>query len=159
MKKFPVSVVLDNIRSALNVGAIFRTCDAAGIEKLYLCGITPYPPHNRIPKTALGAVETVRWEYGKNTIETVEKLKEEKKKIISVEVTDNAIEFTDYKFTTPSVLIFGNEINGVGEEILKLSDGIVKIPMFGMKESLNVATTSGIVIYEAVRQIRKLVTK
>ena len=152
MKKFPITVVLDNIRSALNVGAIFRTCDATGVEKLYLCGITPYPPHNRIPKTALGAIETVEWEYAKSTSEVLEKLKKDGKKIVSVENTKDSVEFTKYKFEAPVVLIFGNEIDGVGEDILKISDA-VKIPMFGTKESLNVATTVGIALYEVVRQI------
>ncbi len=154
MKKFPVSIVLDNIRSALNVGAIFRTCDAAAVEKLYLCGITPYPPHNKIPKTALGAVETVEWEYSKNTLETVENLKKAGNKIISVELKSNSVNYTEFKFETPVVLIFGNEIDGVGEEILNMSDAIVQIPMFGTKESLNVATTVGIVTYEVIRQIQ-----
>ena len=155
MKKFPITVVLDNIRSALNVGAIFRTCDAAGVENLYLCGITPYPPHNRIPKTALGAIETVEWEYAKSTDEVLEKLKSEGKKIVSVENSKDAVEFTKYKFETPVVLIFGNEIDGVGESILKISD-TVKIPMFGTKESLNVATTVGIALYEVIRQINPM---
>jgi len=153
MKKFPVTVVLDNIRSALNVGAIFRTCDAAGVTKLYLCGITPYPPHNRIPKTALGAIDTVSWEYAKTTREIIEKLRKENIKIVSVENSQRAVEFTKYKFETPVAMVFGNEIDGVEKGILEISDATIKIPMFGTKESLNVATTVGIALYEVIRQI------
>lgn len=160
-KKFPITIVLDNIRSALNVGAIFRTCDAAGVEKLYLGGIPPYPPHNRIPKTALGAIDTVDWEYKKDTLKLCHKLKAsslltaQSPKLISVEQTSKSITYTDYKFTPKEkyILVFGNEISGVGEEILKISDAHIEIPMFGEKESLNVATSVGVVAYEVVRQL------
>lgn len=147
--------MLDNIRSALNVGAIFRTCDAANVEKLCLCGITAYPPHNRIPKTALGAIESVPWKYFKTTPEAVKTMRQcghETIKIISVESTKKAVNFWNFKFKPPLALIFGNEINGVSKEGLKMSDAVVKIPMFGKKESLNVATSTGIVLYEVLRQ-------
>ncbi|MDD3647615.1 MAG: RNA methyltransferase [Candidatus Dojkabacteria bacterium] len=167
----PIYVILDNIRSALNVGAIFRTCDAANVEKLMLSGITAYPPHNRIPKTALGAVEYVPWQHYESTIDAIRELNNpeaQKSKnptmkqyinvaIVSVELTKGAVNYWDYKFTGPTALIFGNEITGVSKEVLKESDAVVKVPMFGQKESLNVATTVGIVTYEATRQLIKQV--
>jgi 23S rRNA (guanosine2251-2'-O)-methyltransferase len=154
-ERFPITVILDNIRSALNVGAIFRTCDAANIEKLCLCGITAYPPHNRIPKTALGAIESVPWKHFKTTpeaIKTMSQCNHKTIKIISVELAKNAINFWDYKFESPLALIFGNEISGIPKELFETSDAVIKIPMFGKKESLNVATSVGIVLYEVLRQ-------
>ena len=153
----PIIVILDNIRSALNVGAIFRTCDATNIEKLCLCGITAYPPHNRIPKTALGAIETVPWQYFKTTREAIKTITQiEDITMISVELTKDAINLWDFQFKPPIALIFGNEISGVSEDILEISDQIVKIPMFGRKESLNVATSCGVVLYEVLRQWKKI---
>ncbi len=154
-KKFPINVILDNVRSALNVGAIFRTCDATAVEKLYLCGITPYPPHNKIPKTALGSIETVPWERSVETVEVIEKLKKAGNKIISVELTSDAVDYTEFNYEFPIALVFGHEISGVEEDVLKLSDGAIKVPMYGTKESLNVATTVGIVLYEVIRQLNK----
>jgi 23S rRNA (guanosine2251-2'-O)-methyltransferase len=152
-KKFPIQVVLDNIRSAFNVGAIFRTCDAANIEKLYLCGITPYPPHNRIPKTALGAIKTVSWQYFKNTEDAIITIRQcNDVTITSVETDKRATNFWEYGFRPPLALVFGNEVKGVSKDILKLSDSIVKIPMYGKKESLNVTTSCGIVLYEVLRK-------
>ncbi|MBN2015766.1 RNA methyltransferase [Candidatus Dojkabacteria bacterium] len=154
-KQHQITVILDNIRSALNVGAIFRTCDAANIQKLYLCGITAYPPHNKIPKTALGAVETVPWKYFKNTSDAVKAIKlSDHTAIVSVELTKSAKNFWDFKFKTPLALVLGNEITGVSKEVLEASDAVVKIPMYGQKESLNVATSCGVVVYEVLRQIR-----
>jgi len=152
--KFPITVILDNIRSALNVGAIFRTCDAVNIEKLYLCGITAYPPHNRIPKTALGSIETVPWEYFDSTIKAVETIRRcNDVTIISAELTSNAVSIWEYGFRPPFAIVFGNEVSGISDEILKKSDAAVKIPMFGKKDSLNVSTAAGIVLYEAARQL------
>lgn len=150
--KFPVVCVLDDIRSALNVGAIFRTSDGAGVTKLFLTGITPYPPHNRIPKTALGAIDMVEWEYNKDTLEVVNKLIKDGYTIFSVELTDTAKNYTSVEYPEKSAFIFGNEIAGVKEELVKLSKETVYIPMYGDKESLNVATTYGIMVYEYARQ-------
>jgi len=155
-KKNQINIILDNIRSALNVGAIFRTCDAANISKLHLCGITAYPPHNKIPKTALGATKTVSWKHYQSTEKAVIKSKNLNYKIISVELTPKSINFWDYNFEQPLSLIFGNEITGISKEILNLSDSIIKVPMFGSKKSLNVATTCGIVLYEVLRKINIL---
>jgi 23S rRNA (guanosine2251-2'-O)-methyltransferase len=153
--KFPFVIVLDNIRSALNVGAIFRTCDGAGVSKLYLCGITPYPPHNRIPKTALGASEYVEWERFPNTIELLQKLKEEGYTLVSVEQTPNSKPYFEVEYPEKTALIFGHEISGVNDEVVNLSDIQVEVPMFGQKNSLNVATTAGILSYHLAMQYLK----
>lgn len=149
-----VSIVLDNIRSALNVGAIFRTCDAASIEKLFLCGITAYPPHNKIPKTALGAENFVPWSYEKSTLKTINKLNESEYHTVAVEITEKAENFWNYNFKNKSALVFGNEVSGISDDILKSCQSIVKIPMYGKKKSLNVATSVGILIYEVLKQLR-----
>jgi tRNA G18 (ribose-2'-O)-methylase SpoU len=150
-KRHPVSVVLEDVRSALNVGSIFRTSDGANIEKLYLTGITPYPPHNRIPKTALGAIDSVPWERHANSYEIIKK-QAQVTTLIAVEINENAINYTDYKFLFPTTIVLGNEISGISPEILALCKQTIKIPMFGQKESLNVATAYGIIIYEIIRQ-------
>ncbi len=151
-RKFPIYVILENIRSAFNVGAIFRTSDAVGIKKLYLTGITPYPPHNKIPKTALGATKTVKWKYEKNIYNVIEKLKKQNVKVIGVEITPNAQIYTDTHYENPVALILGNEIHGIESKTLNLCDKIVKIPMFGSKKSLNVEVSYAIVVYEIIRQ-------
>lgn len=152
MTNNPIHVILEDIRSAFNVGAFFRTSDAAGIEKLWLTGITPYPPHNRIPKTALGAIETVPWEYSVDINETISKLQEKNISIVGVELTTNAKDYTQIKFDKPTALIFGNEINGISDSTLEKCDHIAKIPMFGQKKSLNVEVSYGIMVYEIIRQ-------
>lgn len=151
MKNFPIKVLLEDIRSAFNVGSIFRTSDAAGIEELILTGITPYPPHNRIPKTALGATETVNWKYIPDKISAVEYCGQTTE-IIGVEITETATSYFDCDFKKPTTLVFGNEITGVSEELLRKCKKVVKIPMYGTKHSLNIATSYGIVVYEIVRQ-------
>lgn len=151
-KKHPITIILEDVRSALNVGAIFRTADAAGIEKLVLLGITCYPPHNKIPKTALGAVETVSWEYHKDKNEYIDKISKTIP-LIGCEINDHAKNIYEYRFPCPVALIFGNEITGLSEATLRKVKDCIKIPMFGMKESLNVATSVGIITYEVVRQI------
>lgn len=152
--RFPINVILDNIRSAYNVGSFFRTSDAARIRKLYLCGITCYPPHNKIPKTALGAQDSVPWEHNKNTEEVIKKLKKQGNQIVAVEQTPDAVSYWEFKYKKPCTLIFGNEINGVGEDILKLADAKVYIPMYGKKKSLNVVVSFGVVLYEVLRRIK-----
>lgn len=152
--KSPIYVILDNIRSALNVGSIFRTCDAVNVEVLYLCGITAYPPHNKLPKTSLGAIDYVQWKHFSTTRGAVKSLPQGTS-IISVELTSTAVDFWRVTYKQPLALIFGNEITGISEEILKLASKTVKIPMFGKKESLNVATSCGIVLYEVTRQWRR----
>jgi 23S rRNA (guanosine2251-2'-O)-methyltransferase len=147
MAKFPYAIMLDNVRSALNVGAIFRTCDAAGASKLYLTGITPYPPHNRIPKTALGAIEFVDWERHIDGLALLEDLKSKGWQVVVVEQSDKSVPYNTVEFQANTVLVFGHEIHGVEDKIIELADQVVELPMFGQKESLNVATTVGIMAY------------
>jgi len=150
-KRNSVSVILEDVRSALNVGAIFRTCDAVLAEKLYLFGITPYPPHNKIPKTALGATETVPWVYSKDRFASIKDLSDTLP-LVAIEITDQAIDLYEYKFPEKVGIVLGNEISGVSSETLDKCIAVVKIPMYGQKESLNVATSCGIVLYEIIRQ-------
>jgi 23S rRNA (guanosine2251-2'-O)-methyltransferase len=148
-----LSALLDNIRSAWNVGAIFRTADGLGIKKLYLCGITPTPDSESVRKTSLSAEETVAWEYSRNALETVNKLKNEGHKFIALEQTNGAVSLTDYRFPNPSpfILIVGNEVTGVDPELLDLCDQIIHIPMLGQKCSLNVEVAFGIAVFQLTR--------
>jgi len=145
-----IVVILDNVRSVLNVGAILRTCDGAGVKKLYLAGITPEVTHKKIAKTALGAEAYVKSEHVKSAIEVVEELKKEGFEIISVEQTSKSEDYSKVEYSDKVCLIFGNEISGVSSELLDLSNKVVELPMFGKKNSLNVATTVGIVVYHVV---------
>lgn len=151
MDKQPFTIILEDIRSALNVGAIFRTCDAVNNEKLVLTGITPYPPHNKIPKTALGAIETVPWSFNKDKQSVIDQYAQ-KTTLIAIEITPKAKDLYDYNFPKNCALIFGNEITGVSEYALQKAAMTIKIPMYGSKESLNIATSVGIVCYEIIRQ-------
>jgi len=153
-KRNPVYVLCDNIRSIFNVGSVFRTSDAAFIEKLYLTGYTPYPPRKEIEKVALGATLSVPWEYKKNPIELIKELKAKGINIVSLEITDSKkyyweIEKNDFPFC----LILGNEITGVSKELIELSDFSIEIPMLGMKQSLNVSVAYGIAVYEAIKKL------
>ncbi|MBR6333794.1 MAG: RNA methyltransferase [Bacteroidales bacterium] len=156
--KYPLVMVLDNIRSMNNIGSIFRTCDAMNVEKLYLCGITACPPQKEIAKTALGATESVNWEYVEDVAELVRRLKEEQYTIAVVEQTDTAVmlQQVDFKQYEKLCLIVGNEVFGVTDAVLPLADLAVEIPQFGTKHSLNVTIAAGIVLWEAVRQIALL---
>ncbi|PIZ72687.1 RNA methyltransferase [Candidatus Peregrinibacteria bacterium CG_4_10_14_0_2_um_filter_43_11] len=142
-----ITVLAHNIRSMHNIGSIFRTCDGAGISKLYLTGYTACPPRKEINKTALGADESVVWEYHKDPIKLVKKLKKEGLKIIALERTEGSIDITTFKSKPPLCMIIGNEIDGVEPDLIKLSDAIVEIPMRGQKESLNVSVAFGIAAY------------
>lgn len=152
MQKQPLIIVLEDIRSALNVGAIFRTADAAGVEELILSGITPYPPHPRIPKTALGASENVNWQHHTDIEQTIKYLKEKRYQIIAVEMHKKAVNIYEQEFPLKTALVFGNEITGVSSKVIAEANKIVSIPMLGMKESLNVATSVGISAFEIIRQ-------
>jgi 23S rRNA (guanosine2251-2'-O)-methyltransferase len=160
VKKLPVYVVLNSIRSTYNVGSIFRTSDGAMIEKLFLCGYTPHPPspdgkgNKEILKTALGSTESVKWEYSKDPTEVVLKLKNEGIKICALEMTDKSIPY--YKVTKkdfPLCVVVGNEITGVSQELIDLCDFSIEIPQFGIKQSLNVAVAYGITVFE-MRKIK-----
>jgi len=148
--KIPVAVVLDNIRSMHNIGSVFRTSDAFRIEKIYLCGITAKPPHKEIRKTALGATESVNWEYFEDTIELILKLKKENYRMIAVEQTESSKSLGDFelKFDEKYAVIFGNEVDGVQQEVVNLSDNCIEIPQEGTKHSLNVSVCAGIVLWE-----------
>ncbi|MCS6794676.1 MAG: RNA methyltransferase [Raineya sp.] len=149
MPKNPWVVVLDNIRSLHNVGSFFRTADAFAIEKIYLCGITGTPPNREIQKTALGATETVAWEYFQQIKEVLQNLKAQDYVIISVEHTDQSISLEKFivQSQTKYALIFGNEVFGVSPEAIELSDLAIEIPQFGTKHSLNVSVSGGIVLW------------
>ena len=154
--KTPVVVVLDNIRSMHNVGSVFRTADAFLLEGIYLCGYTPQPPHRDIHKTALGATETVEWRYFGDTAEAVRSLKEDGYQVFAIEQVENSIPLQTFSARQAGKLavVFGNEVSGVGEEALKLCDGCVEIPQWGMKHSLNISIAAGIVLWELVRETR-----
>ncbi|HZX49669.1 MAG TPA: RNA methyltransferase [Candidatus Paceibacterota bacterium] len=144
----PFFVVLDNIRSAENVGSIFRTADALVVDKIFLCGITPTPAHEKVGKTALGAEKTVVWEYHKQTWRLLEKLKEQGVFIAALEQTKKSVSLEKFKPKFPLALVLGHEVKGVSPSVLRLANAIVEIPMLGQKESLNVAVAFGIAGYE-----------
>ena len=154
--KLPVYVVLNSIRSSYNVGSIFRTSDGAMIEKLYLCGYTPYPPHPDLPsgnkdvlKTSLGSTESVKWEYVKDPKEVVLQMKEKGIKVCALELTSKSFPYYELKKESfPLCLVIGNEISGVSQEILDLCDFSIEIPQFGIKQSLNVAVAYVVTIFK-----------
>jgi len=154
--QLPVAVLLDNIRSLYNVGAFFRTADAAAIEKLYLCGITGKPPRKEISKTALGAEETVPWEHNLDAVDLIRNLREREYEIAAVETSIHAVDLYDWTPRFPVCVAFGNELAGLQPEISALCDTYVRIPMLGAKHSLNVATAGGVVMYELLRKYREL---
>ena len=148
-KKDPVIVLLDNVRSLHNVGSLFRTCDAMAVEKLYLCGITAKPPHREIQKTAIGATESVNWEYMDDAISIIHRYKKEGYTIISVEQTSNSIALGNYNWKNEKVLlVFGNEVDGVHQKIIDLSDFSIEIPQWGTKHSFNITVSAGIVLWD-----------
>lgn len=155
IKKTSIIVVLDNVRSLHNVGSFFRTADAFQIEKIYLCGITGTPPNREIHKTALGATESIEWEYATSALDFLSALKNEGYEILSIEQTDKSIPLQDFQLNKAGkfVLIFGNEVYGVSEDVIKMSDSAIEIPQFGTKHSFNVSVTGGIVLWEFFRRI------
>jgi len=157
-EKTPIIVVLDNIRSLHNIGAVFRTSDAFLIEKIYLCGITATPPNKEIHKTALGATETVAWEYVKDTVEVIHRLKEERVVIASIEQVEGSVMLHDFvvQADTKYALILGNEVKGVQQEVIDISDLVIEIPQLGTKHSLNVSVSSGIVIWDVFQKMKSL---
>jgi 23S rRNA (guanosine2251-2'-O)-methyltransferase len=153
-EKFPVIVVLDDIRSLNNVGSFFRTADAFNIEKIFLCGITACPPHREIQKTALGSTESVAWEYRASLVELVKELKAQKVCVCSVEQTAETVLLQNISTLEGDkfALIFGNEVNGVDQDAINLSDYVVEVPQFGTKHSLNVSVCAGVVLWEFIRK-------
>nr|WP_314472922.1 RNA methyltransferase [uncultured Capnocytophaga sp.] len=156
-EKTPLIVILDNVRSLNNIGSVFRTCDAFLIEKIYLCGITATPPNKEIHKTALGATDSVAWEYEENTLSAVEKLKEQGAYIISIEQAENSTMLNDFEPNRNQkyAIIFGNEVKGVEQEVVSASDEVIEIPQYGTKHSLNISVSAGIAIWELAMKIRK----
>jgi len=154
--KNPLVLVLDNVRSMNNVGSAFRTADAFLCEKIVLCGITARPPHREIHRAALGATETVSWEYEEYTVAALTKLKTEGFNIVSVEQADESISLEKYspKSSEKVAFVFGNEIYGVSEEAVQQSDFVVEIPQFGTKHSLNISVSIGIVLWDVISKIK-----
>lgn len=152
----PVALVLDQIRSAYNTGAFFRTADAAGIERLYLCGITPAPANAAVAKTALGAERSVAWEYCADALAAVRMLRARGFEIAAVETSARASDLFDWQPRFPLAVVFGNEVDGLTEEVLEACDTHVRLPMLGRKHSLNVATAGGVVAFEVLRKYRRL---
>jgi tRNA G18 (ribose-2'-O)-methylase SpoU len=152
----PLVLVLDNVRSHLNVGSVFRTADAFLVEAIYLCGITGQPPHRDIHKTALGATETVAWKYFASTIEAVRELKQNGYRLVSIEQAEGAVMLNDFKTEAGNkyAVVFGNEVEGVGQEIVSASDVVVEIPQYGTKHSLNIAVSAGIVVWDMVQKMK-----
>lgn len=156
--KIPLVVVLDNIRSAYNVGSFFRSADAFRLGKIYLCGITARPPHKEILKTAIGAEETVDWDYNDSILDCVQRLRSKGFKVIGIEQTDESVLLHHYPIDseTKYALVFGNEVDGISNEILSLLDTAVEIPQYGTKHSFNVSVCGGIVLWEFSRVLWNL---
>jgi 23S rRNA (guanosine2251-2'-O)-methyltransferase len=149
-KKFPLIVILDDIRSLNNIGSFFRTADAFNVEKIYLCGITANPPHRDIQKTALGATETVAWEYRKSITELVADLKEQGVVVCTIEQAEKTVHL-QHVGKLPGerfALVFGNEVDGVNQAVIDMTDHVIEIPQFGTKHSLNVSVCAGVVLWE-----------
>ena len=159
IRQLPVVALLENVRSLYNVGSFFRTADAAGIEKLYLSGITGSPPHKGIAKTALGAEETVPWEHVTEPLALLDTLTLRHYEIVAIETSSRAVDLFDWQPGFPVCLLFGHETDGLSPEVLQRADRHVRIPMLGMKHSLNVSIAGGIVIYELLRKYRNLYTR
>jgi 23S rRNA (guanosine2251-2'-O)-methyltransferase len=155
-EKIPVCVVLDDVRSMLNVGSIFRTSDAFLVEKIYLCGITGQPPHREIQKTALGATESVDWEYYENVVLLIDKLKADDYIIAGIEQTDHSVYMNDFVVNGNQkyALVFGNEVEGINDNLLEKLDIALEIPQHGVKHSLNVSVAAGIVLFKFFESLK-----
>ncbi|GGK39888.1 MULTISPECIES: RNA methyltransferase [Flavobacteriaceae] len=154
--KIPLIVILDNIRSLNNIGSVFRTSDAFLIEKIYLCGITAQPPHKEIHKTALGATESVAWEYAEDTLTLIEKLKVEKVKILAIEQAENSTMLQDFTIEPNQkyAVVMGNEVKGVQQKVVSTSDFCIEIPQFGTKHSLNISVSCGVVLWDLFKKFK-----
>lgn len=153
--KKPLVVVMDNIRSMHNVGSVFRTADAFLIKGICLGGFTPQPPHRDIHKTALGATESVDWMYYEHTVDAVKELKEGGYTVIAIEQTEGSVLLDQYIHTNkPTAFVFGNEVDGVSDEVIQHCDGVIEIPQWGMKHSLNISVAAAVVLWEFVREVK-----
>lgn len=148
LDRLPVYALVENIRSMHNVGSLFRSSDAIRLAKLFLTGYTPSPPRREIDKTALGATDSVPWEFRKDSVQLVRELKEKGVRIVVVEHTSDSIDYRKAAYSFPVCIVMGNEVDGVSEELVRLADQAVEIPMLGLKQSLNVSVAYGIMLYE-----------
>lgn len=155
-KKSPMVVVLDNVRSGLNVGSAFRTSDGFALEKIYLCGITAKPPHKEILKTAIGATDSMTWEHHPQTETVIEQLQKENYHVIAIEQAEGSTALQDFQWPKDKkiALVFGNEVRGVGQKAMDLVDECIEVPQFGTKHSFNISVCAGIVIWEIFRKWR-----
>lgn len=155
-QKSPIILILDNVRSLNNIGSVFRTADAFLIEKVFLCGITATPPHKDIHKTALGATENVSWEYVNTTLEVVKKLQKEKVQVWAVEQADKALPLSEFvpQQNTKYALVLGHEVQGVSQEVVSQCDGVLEIPQFGTKHSLNISVATGVVVWDVFAKLQ-----
>lgn len=161
MEKSPIILILDNIRSLNNIGSVFRTADAFLIKKIYLCGITATPPHKDIRKTALGATDSVDWEYRKNTFELVKELQKAHIKVFAVEQAEDStmLNAIDVVPNQTMAFVFGNEVKGVSQEVVSASDVVLEIPQFGTKHSLNISVSVGVVVWDIWSKVNASKTK
>jgi 23S rRNA (guanosine2251-2'-O)-methyltransferase len=157
LPKIPVILLLDDVRSMHNVGSAFRTADSFGLEKIILCGITGKPPHREINKTALGATESVAWEYYENVLEPAESLQRDGYKLLAIEQADESIPLNEFTPVTGEkyLLVFGNEVNGVNDRIVRIADHVIEIPQSGTKHSLNISVSIGIVVWDFISRLKK----
>jgi len=157
--RFPINIIVDNVRSIYNVGSIFRTCDSALVNQIALCGLSPCPPREEISKTALDAEKSVPWKYFENTIDAVKEAQANGHTVLALELTDKARSYTTIqKSEFPLSIVVGNELTGISDDVLELCDGAIEIPMFGVKHSLNVSVSTGIVLFEALRTYLNIFT-
>jgi tRNA G18 (ribose-2'-O)-methylase SpoU len=156
-QKTPLILILDNIRSLNNIGSVFRTADAFLIKKIYLCGITAQPPHKDIQKTALGATETVQWEYAENTLEVVQRLQQEAIFVAAIEQAEGAIPLHKFSLQPQMeyALVFGNEVKGVQQQVVSACDRVLEIPQYGTKHSLNISVSVGVVVWDMFTKLTK----
>jgi 23S rRNA (guanosine2251-2'-O)-methyltransferase len=156
LERTPFHLVLDNVRSALNTGSVFRTADAFRVHCIHLCGITATPPHKEIQKTALGATESVPWKYSESTLATVAALKESGMKVYAAEQAHGSVSLKDFRIPQePIAIIFGHEMDGVAQEVIDACDGCIEIPQEGIKHSLNISVSTGIICWEIWKQYRE----
>ncbi len=155
--KIPLIVVLDNVRSMNNIGSVFRTSDGFRVEAIYLCGITATPPHRDIQKTALGSTESMHWKYFESTKEALAELKNQQYRLIAIEQAEKSTMLNDFDVRKNEKLavIFGNEIKGVGDNVMKMIDECIEIPQYGTKHSLNISVSAGIVIWELFNKLNQ----
>lgn len=152
-EKTPLIIVLDNIRSLNNIGSVFRTADCFRVEKIYLCGITATPPHRDIHKTAIGATETVEWGHDESSLEVVKQLQDKGWKCHAIEQTDKAIMLNEFQPEGKTAIVMGNEVDGVQQEVIDQCDGVIEIPQFGTKHSLNISVCTGIVVWDLYNKL------